>query len=843
MKRNLLDTWRIHHKGDNVEALKLSIMSNLEYRLARDHHNASDYDHFLSVASAVMERVIERWMVTQQQHQKANPKRVYFVSVEYLLGRSLKSGLLNLGLYDACREAAAEFGMDLEAVCECEADAGLGNGGLGRLAACFLDSLATLDLPAWGYGIRYEFGMFQQAIVEGRQVEKPDYWLALTNPWEIERPESMITVRFGGSTRRVRGLNGKLHTVWDEADRVLAMPYDTPIPGYGTETVNTLRLWSARATEEFNLEYFNAGDYIQACERKVMSENITKVLYPADQVFVGKELRLRQEYFLVSASIQDIVRRFEQDNNDWADFPGKVAIQLNDTHPSLAIPELLRVLVDEKELDWERAWPLVTETFAYTNHTVMPEALEEWPLDMLGRMLPRHLELIYQINHYLLKEVSRCYPGDVDRMQRMSLIAEDEPRRVRMANLSVAGSHAVNGVSRLHTELLAGGILKDFHELRPTALSSKTNGITPRRWLLQANPALAGLITDTIGDGWPRDLDLLRRIEPHADDPSFREQWRAIRRLCKAPIAEMVRHQSHVALPTDQLYDVQVKRIHEYKRQLLFALYIASAYLRIKDEPNADHVPRVCLVGGKAAPSYDAAKRIIALIGGIADVVNNDPQAKRHLRVVFLPNYCVSLAEKLIPAADLSEQISTAGKEASGTGNMKFALNGAVTIGTLDGANIEILDEVGRDNMFPFGLTVDEVGRLKAEGYSPWDFINRDPMLQRVMHLLDCDFFCQGNPGLFRPIYEELTRNDHFLVLADFSSYVDCQARVSEAYRDADRWTRMSIMNTARSGRFSSDRVVREYAEEIWQAEPVAVQPVEEAVVAAVADRGKARVA
>jgi starch phosphorylase len=818
---SLSENWQIRFKGDDVRALAFSFLNNLEYRLGKDRYSATKYDEFLSAAYSAMEHLVERWIITQETYHQENPKRVYYLSMEYLLGRSFENNLINLGLADAFREAMLEIGVGLEELAENEVDAGLGNGGLGRLAACFLDSLATLDIPAHGYGIRYDYGLFHQKIVENRQVETPDNWLALPNPWEIGRPEYIFPVHFGGRTEQRTDADGRTRSVWLDTSQVLAMPYDTPVSGYQTHTVNTLRLWTARATEEFNFDYFNSGDYMAACQNQVQSENITKVLYPNDNFFVGRELRLKQEYFLVSASLQDILRRFKRENAQWTDFPTKVAIHLNDTHPSLAIPELMRILVDEEGLDWFAAWDITVATFGYTNHTVLPEALEEWPVSLIQGLLPRHMEIIYQINHYFLKEVARKHPGDIDRLRRMSLISEEGGQRVRMAYLSVVGSHSVNGVSALHTRLLQETVLHDFSDFWPERFNNKTNGITPRRWLRMANPSLSRLISEAIGDGWTRNLDELRKLEPLADDPEFQAQWRAIKRANKTPLIDLVKNETGTIILPDTLFDVQVKRFHEYKRQLLFALYITATYLRIKNTPVQVVVPRTCLFGGKAAPGYGQAKLIIRFINHIADLINQDPSTNHLLRVAFLPNYRVSLAEKLFPASDLSEQISTAGKEASGTGNMKFALNGAITIGTLDGANIEIMEEVGRDNIFIFGKTADEIVQLKRSGYRPGDYIAASPLLQEVIHLLDCDFFSPGEPGLFRPILDALTIwGDEYCLMADFDSYVAAQDLVSAAYQDPARWTRMSILNVARSGKFSSDRTIDEYAREIWNAPP-----------------------
>ena len=823
MAKQTYAQWRDQYKRVTVESFKTSFLDILGYRLGKHINSATKYDKFLSVAYSVMERVVERWIATQDTHKEVRPKRVYYLSMEWLLGRSLANSLINLGLYEIVREALAELGLELADVLENEADAGLGNGGLGRLAACFMDSMATLGIPVIGYGLRYEYGLFNQKITGGEQVETPDKWLALPNPWEVVRPEYILKVRFGGQTCPATNRDGGVCEQWTDGEEEQAMPYDMPIPGYRTGTVNTLRLWTARATDEFNLEYFNHGNYIQACEDQVAAENLTRVLYPSDQAFAGKELRLKQEYFLVAASLEDIILRFFKEWGFWRLLPDKVAIQLNDTHPSLAVPELMRILLDREGLDWETAWDLTVRTIAYTNHTMMPEALEEWPVSMLERILPRHLEIIYEINHHFLKRVASRYPGDVERLRRMSIIAEDGVKRVRMAHLAVVGSHSVNGVSAMHTQLVRETLLRDFVEFWPERFNNKTNGITPRRWLRLANPSLSELITAQIGEGWVKNLDELRQLEPLADDAGFRDAWRQARAQAKLPLLALAQHDYGIALPTDMLFDVQVKRIHEYKRQLLFALDIIATYLRLKETPQEITVPRLCLFGGKAAPGYERAKRIIHLIGNMADMINHDPQTKDFLRVHFLPNYRVSLAEKLIPAADLSEQISMAGMEASGTSNMKFALNGALTIGTLDGANVEMLEEVGAENIFIFGHTAEEIRAIKADGYSPSAIVAASPLLQQALHLLRCDFFCASDPGTFHPLYDDLLNVDYFFTLGDFADYQAAQERVSAAFLDPERWTRMSILNVARSGKFSSDRTIAEYAREIWHAAPIPV--------------------
>lgn len=820
--------WQIHRKGYDAEALKSAILCNLEYRLAKDQYSATNYDCFLSTAYSIVERLVERWIITQQTYHKKNPRRIYYFSMEYLLGKSLENSLINLGLYESCKEALEELDMDLEEIRNYEADAGLGNGGLGRLAACFLDSMATLCYPAQGYGIRYSYGLFHQKIVGGKQVETTDNWLSLPSPWEIERPEYNFKVRFGGTVEHIKDAFGREKANWYGGEEVIAMGYDIPVPGYKVNNVNTLRLWSARASEEFDFESFNIGEYISACEKKLVSENITKVLYPNDNFFEGKELRLKQEYLLVSTSLQDIIRRYKKENTDVRNLHEKVVIQLNDTHPALAIPELMRLLIDEHEVDWKTAWVVTTHTFAYTNHTVLPEALEEWPVELFEKLLPRILEIIYLINHNLIHDISVAYPNDRSRMARMSIIAEEGSKRVRMANLAVAGSYSVNGVAEMHSSLVREKLLNDFYQMWPAKFNNKTNGITPRRWMRVANPSLAELITQTIGDGWLKDLDRLRDLEKVADDPEFQKKWREIKLSCKQKLTRSIWNEEWLEIHPATMIDVQVKRIHEYKRQLLFALFMIAKYIELKENPSSRIVPRTCIVGGKAAPGYDRAKLIIKFINSIAEVVNNDSTVSSYLRVLFLPNYRVSLAEKLIPASDLSEQISTAGKEASGTGNMKFALNGAVTIGTLDGANVEILEEVGEDNIFIFGLTEKEVSSLKDKDYDPNKYIKKSPVLQKVMNLMATNFFCPGEPDLFRPIYDELVNIDEYFLMADFDAYFAAQSAVEKAYADKVLWTRMSILNVARCGKFSSDRTILEYAEDIWDIEPMPISLTEE---------------
>ena len=800
-----------------------SFTNHLLYSLAKDQYSATARDRFMSLALTVRDRLIERWISTQQRYYKKDAKRVYYLSAEFLMGRALGNNLINLGLHDVARDAMKMLGLDLSDLLEQEVDAGLGNGGLGRLAACFLDSMATLDLPGYGYGIRYEFGMFEQDIKDGYQVEKPDEWLRFGNPWEMPRPEYAFPVRFGGHVEETHDDRGRLQARWVNGEQVLGMPYDTPIAGYANNTVNTLRLWRARASAEFDLHVFNDGDYEKAVLDKNRSETISKVLYPSDLKMFGKELRLRQQYFFVACSLHDIVRRHLSTHKSLEDFADKVAIQLNDTHPAVAIPELMRIFVDEYQLTWERAWELTVAAFGYTNHTLLSEALETWPVEMFQRLLPRHLTIIYEINRRFLRQVMMRYPYDDGRVVRMSLIDEAHgERRIRMAYLAVVGSHSVNGVAALHTDLLEKDLLRDFHEMYPERFNNKTNGVTPRRWLLAANPELADAITARIGDGWPTHLEELAKLVPFADDPEFRAGVRRIKAANKDALAQLI-EKEHPGLTIDRksIFDVQVKRLHEYKRQLLNVLHIVALYLRIKKDPKAQIVPRTFIFSAKAAPAYFTAKMIIKLINSVAEVINKDPQVNGRMRVVFLANYRVSLAERIFPASDLSEQISTAGKEASGTGNMKFALNGALTIGTLDGANVEIREEVGDDNFFLFGLTAPEVFELQRKGYRPRDFYERNAELKAVLDLIISGFFEPDHPDLFKPLMQSLLDQDPYFLLADFQSYVDCQARVSETFVDEERWSRMAIINIARMGKFSSDRTIAQYAQEIWRVPPV----------------------
>jgi glycogen phosphorylase len=783
------------------------------YSVAKDEHTASPIDVHHALAYAVRDRLMERWFKTQSDYYVADVKRVYYLSLEFLLGRALVSNIVNLGARDAYTEALRSLGYDLEALHEEEWDAGLGNGGLGRLAACIQESAATLGLPFYGYGIRYEYGIFQQRIVDGAQVEFPDNWLRYGNPWEIPRPGTVFPVRFYGRSVQRRGEDGNLQVSWEDTQDVWAMAYDTPILGYRSDAVNTLRLWSAKSSREFDLARFNEGEYVQAVEDKTLSENISKVLYPRDDRYAGKELRLKQQYFFVSATLQDVLRRFRKfPARRLEDLPAKVAIQLNDTHPVLAIPELMRILVDTGRLPWDTAWALTQAVFGYTNHTVLPEALETWSADLLQRLLPRHFEIIEEIDRRFRAFVAAA-GGDEAQQRRAAVVGDGGA--VRMAHLGFVGSHSVNGVAALHTRLLKEATFADLDRVFPGRINNKTNGITPRRWLLQANPGLAALITEAIGDRWTTHLEDLRRLAPLAEDASFRSEWAALKRVNKTVLAERARKRFGFDLDPESLFDCQVKRIHEYKRQLLNALHVLALWLRLREGRDAGP-PRTVIFAGKAAPGYAMAKLVIRFINAVAEVVDDDPAARGRLRVVFLPNYSVSLAELIFPACDLSEQISTAGTEASGTGNMKAALNGAITMGTLDGANVEIREEVGADNIFIFGHTVEQVEGLRASGYSPAPFIDASPELQRVIEAIASGPFERAWPGLFRPLVDSLTRDDRYLLCADFSLYLEAQVLAGETYGRAAEWGRKSILNVAGMGRFSSDRTTREYAEEIW---------------------------
>jgi len=784
---------------------------------------ATPNDRYMAFAYTVRDRMMYNAAHALHAYMKKDFKIVCYLSAEFLMGPHLGSNLINLGIYDGVHEALKKVGYDLEDVLQQEEEPGLGNGGLGRLAACYLDSLATLEIPSVGYGIRYEFGIFDQELRDGWQIERTDKWLRLGNPWEIARPESVLDVKFGGHTERYSDEQGRYRVRWVPNHIVRGVAYDTPVLGYRVGTCNSLRLWRASATESFDLQAFNHGDYYRAVEDKMVSENVTKILYPNDEQLQGKNLRLEQQYFFVSCSMQDMVRLHLARGKSLDTFHETYAVQLNDTHPSIAIAELMRLLVDDHRMDWEKAWQITVNTFAYTNHTLLPEALEKWPLGLFGELLPRHTEIIFEINRRFLDTLRVKYPGDEARAARMSLIDETGGRSVRMAHLACVGSHAVNGVAALHSELLKETVLRDFYELSPEKFSNKTNGVTPRRWLVLSNPGLTALITKKIGAGWIRELDELRRLEKFADDKEFRDEWRRVKLDNKKRLASRIRETTGIVVDPDTLFDMQVKRIHEYKRQHLNILNIIALYIRIKLDPVADITPRTFIFGGKAAPGYFMAKLIIKLITSVAEVVNNDPDVRGRLKVVFFPDFNVKNGQKIYPAADLSEQISTAGKEASGTGNMKFALNGALTIGTLDGANVEIREEVGPENFFLFGLTAGQVQERKDRGYNPSSVYASNPLLREVIELLRGGHFSPNEPDLFRPLLDTLMDHDEYMLFADFQPYIDCQNEVAKAYSDRDRWTRMSILNTARMGKFSSDRAIKEYCRDIWKAAPVKV--------------------
>lgn len=800
---------------------KQAIQNHLVFSCFKVNRAATPRDWYNATAHTVRDHVVERWVKTSSAYADQNPKRVYYLSLEFLIGRMMSNAALNLGIHGDLKDGLGALGHSLEQAAEMEHDAALGNGGLGRLAACFLDSMATMDIPATGYGIRYEYGMFKQTIEHGQQMENPDNWLRYGNIWEFQRPEVTYNIKFYGKVVQVPTEHGtKSH--WVDEEHVVAMAYDMPVPGYDTSTVNNLRLWSAKATKEFDLRQFNDGNYEQAVEQRNDSETISKVLYPNDTSASGRELRLKQQYFFVSASTQDILRRFLRSNpistpSDWKALPEKVAIQLNDTHPAIGVAEMMYQLVDVYGLEWNFAWGLVEKVFAYTNHTLMPEALETWSLELFGNLLPRHLEIIYEINHHFLQMVNHHFPGDTDLLKRVSIIDETHGRRVRMAHLAVVGSHTVNGVAALHSELLKTTLFADFHKIYPNKLTNMTNGITPRRWLNQANPALTHLISQAIGDGFQKDLTKLVKLTPLADDADFRKAFRAVKHANKARLATKIEQLTGVKLNPDALFDVQIKRIHEYKRQLLNILHVITLYNRIRRGELKNVTPRVVIFGGKAAPGYWLAKQIIRLINDVSAIVNDDPAVGDKLKVVFYPNYEVSAAEILFPGSDLSEQISTAGTEASGTGNMKMALNGALTIGTLDGANVEIKEEVGDDNIFIFGLTTPEVAATKAAGYNPWDYYNSNPELKEVIDMIASGFFNVEEPHRYQAIFETLLhKGDHYLLLADYASYVAKQDEVSAVYQDQEEWSRRAVLNVARMAKFSSDRTIGEYAKQIW---------------------------
>jgi len=808
-------------QSDDPASIESQFCHHLEYTIGKNKYSIKNEDIYKALGYTVRDFLIDRLNETHDMYENEKPKKIYYLSLEFLMGRTLHNALINLGLFDTIQKVLHGLGYELTDILEFETDAGLGNGGLGRLAACFLDSLATLDMPGFGYGIRYDYGIFNQIIANGFQVEMPDHWDADGVPYEIARPDNVYPVNFYGHTESRVNAKGDIRHHWIPTETVLAAAHDYPIPGYNTSTVNYLRLWTARSSEEFNFDYFNHGDYMKAVEDKQISENISKVLYPNDTTEQGKILRLKQQYFMVSASLQDILRNHKVMFGNYESLPEKVAIQLNDTHPSIAIPELMRIFLDQEEWSWEKSWTIVTSVFSYTNHTVLPEALETWSVGLMQFLLPRHMEIIYEINFRFLEDARRSGLLNEAEIQEVSIFQEFPEKRVRMANLAIVGSHKVNGVAALHTELIKTTIFRCFYKLYPHKFINMTNGITPRRWLIQSNPRLSRLIASRIGEEFPSKLDLLRQLEFYADDRSFREEWRKIKYENKIQLAKLVKSETGITIDPSSLYDVQVKRFHEYKRQLLNILNVIGQYRRIKEDPGKDFTPRTVLFGGKAAPGYFMAKLIIKLINSVAEVVNKDPDVKDRLKVVFLPNYRVSQAEKIIPATELSEQISTAGMEASGTGNMKFALNGALTVGTLDGANVEIREEVGDENIYIFGLTVQEVMQLKNRGYNPRDYVDSHPELTRILRMIRDGFFAPNDPYLFQPIYDSLYYTDTYMLMADYDSYDKIQNRISKDYLDQDTWNRKSILNTARMGKFSSDRTIREYAREIWKIEPV----------------------
>jgi starch phosphorylase len=808
----------------SVEALAQSFLDNLFFVQGRSLERATVNDLYMALAHTVRDRLVERWIQTVKNYQAQDVRVVCYLSAEFLTGPHLANNLINLGIYGETEQAMKQLGLDLNVLIEQEEEPGLGNGGLGRLAACFMDSLATLDIPAIGYGIRYEYGIFDQQIRDGWQVESTDKWLRLGNPWALERPEDAFEVKMGGRTEKHTDATGRVRVTWIPQKLVRGVPHDTPILGYRTNTANTMRLWAAQAVESFDFETFNHGDFLGAVADKVSSENISKILYPNDEGIQGKQLRLAQQFFFVSCSLQHILKIQATQHRPLAELHRNFAIQMNDTHPAIAVAELMRLLIDEHGMEWEATWHVTGHALSYTNHTLLPEALEQWPRSLFGSLLPRHLEIIDEINRRHVENVRLKFPGDEARVQRLSLINEDGEKFVRMAHLAALGSHAINGVAALHTELLKTHVLSDFYALTPEKFSNKTNGVTPRRWMRLSNPRLAQLLTARLGSGWVRDLEKLRKLEPLVDDQEFSAEWRAIKRHNKLQLSVYIQDCLGISIDADSIFDVLVKRLHEYKRQHLLVLYILTLYKRIQRDPDTEMVPRTFIFGGKAAPGYRMAKLIIKLIHSVGEAINSDPLVRGRMKVVFLPDYSVKLGQRVYPAADLSEQISLAGKEASGTGNMKFAMNGAVTIGTLDGANIEIREEVGAENFFLFGLTTPEVESRKREGYSPRAIFEANPMLREVLISLSNGEFSHGDKTLFEPLVNSLLTADGYMLLADYQSYVDCQDRVSAAYKDQEAWTRMSILNVARIGKFSSDRAIRDYCSEIWKTWPVKIQ-------------------
>lgn len=807
------------------EAVKSAVVDSLRNLFRKTVDNATDVEIYEAAVYALRTVFTEKWIKTHDEYKEKDVKMVYYLSMEFLMGRFFGNSVMNLLMYDTVKEALEELGLDYNTLENTEQDPGLGNGGLGRLAACFLDSLSTMEYPAYGCGIRYHYGIFEQQIDNGYQVERPDNWLANGDFWSIKRSEYEVEVKFGGDVRTELKENGELKFIQENYSSVIAVPYDYPVIGYGNNTVNTLRLWEARPKNFFDLQSFNAGNYAKALEEQNIANTITEVLYPADEHIQGKELRLRQQYFFISATVQRVIDRFKKDHSDFKLLPEKVAFQLNDTHPSIAVAELMRVLVDENDVPWDDAWEITTKVCAYTNHTIMSEALEKWPIELFSRLLPRIYMIIEEINRRFCIELVQKYGNNPSKIHDMSIIADGQ---IKMAYLAIVGSHSVNGVARLHTEILKNQELKNFYEFYPKKFNNKTNGITQRRWLLHANRPLAELISSTIGDKWITDLDELNKLLPYADDSEFRGKFMAIKRENKKALAQYIKETNGIDVDPESIYDIQVKRLHEYKRQLLNVFHIIDLYFRIKANPSMEITPRTFIFGAKAAAGYKRAKDIIKLINSVADVVNNDPDVAGRIKVVFMANYCVSLAEKLIPAADVSEQISTAGKEASGTGNMKFMLNGAVTIGTMDGANVEIYEEVGADNIIIFGLSSEETARMSSEhSYNPWDVYHSDERVRRIMESLVDGTFSPSNPDIFRDIYYSLLgndRSDEYFVLKDFASYVEAQERLEKMYKDKEAWAKMAVINTAKSGKFSSDRTIKEYAEEIWNLKPLHIE-------------------
>ncbi len=798
-------------------SLRNQMYENLEFRLVKDKITYTPEDSYRAMALSVRDRLIRNWLRTQHQYYKKDVKKVYYLSMEFLMGRLLGNALTNLGINDESMSILRDMSLNLEELKELEHDMGLGNGGLGRLAACFLDSMATQELPAFGYGIRYEYGIFEQEIINGWQVEKPDNWLGYGSPWEIIRPEYTYKVKFNGNVISHSNQWGKTNYEWVDTDEVLALAYDIPIPGYNNNTCNNLRLWEAKASQDFNFDYFNQGDYIKAVENRFETENISKVLYPNDNTVAGKELRLKQQYFFVSASLQDIIRRFKIKNQNLTNFADKNTIQLNDTHPAIAIVELMRILIDIEKLEWETAWDITTKTFAYTNHTVLTEALERWSVNLFEKLLPRHLQIIYDINARFLEVVRMKFYNDNEKVIRMSLIEEGNEKMIRMAHLAIVGSFSVNGVAELHTRILKDKVFNDFYQLYPEKFNNKTNGITQRRWLKNANPSLSNLINNVIGDKWVVDLYELKKLEQFANDSQFQEKWEQSKRENKYKLFRYIENHYNIKVNYDSLVDVQIKRFHEYKRQILNAIELIHTYIQLKQNPKAEFLSRTVIFAGKAAPGYLMAKRTIKLINSIANIINNDPEIGDKLKVVFLKNYSVSLAELIIPATELSEQISTAGFEASGTGNMKFMLNGALTLGTLDGANIEMLEEVGSDNIFIFGMNADEIANTLRNNYQPSYIYETNKDLKAVLDLIKSNFFNSLEPGIFDMIFNDLVNNDRYCVLADFQSYSEMHQKIATEYLDKRNWLKKSILNTARAGKFSSDRTINQYASDIWK--------------------------